>query len=64
MFDVDTMIRHLRDLFADHVISYRTMLGLALCSRAISGQIFFFFSLSSKVFSSRRIVGCIAAEVM
>lgn len=41
MFDVDTMIRHLRDLFADHVISYRTMLGLALCSRAISGQIFF-----------------------
>lgn len=43
MFDVDTMIRHLRDLFADHVISYRTMLGLALCSRAISGQIFFFF---------------------
>lgn len=63
MFDVDTMIRHLRDLFADHVISYRTMLGLALCSRAISGQIFF-FSLSSKVFPSRRIVGCIAAEVM
>jgi len=62
MFDVDTMIRHLRDLFADHVISYRTMLGLALCSRAISGQIF--FSLSSKLFPSRRIVGCIAAEVM
>lgn len=41
MFDVDTMIRHWRDLFADHVISYRTMLGLALCSRAISGHIFF-----------------------
>lgn len=47
MFDVDTMIRHLRDLFVDHVISYRTMLGLALCSRAISGHIFFSLSRAS-----------------
>lgn len=50
MFDVDTMIRHLRDLFADHVISYRTMLGLALCSRAISGHVFFFLSLEQAFF--------------